>query len=528
MSICEIRGEFKPGYDTILTPQALAFVARLTERFGPRVDELLAHREERQREINAGQLPQVADRTREIRELDWIISDIPEDLLDRRLEVLTPARAETVVEALNSSVSVCIADLEDTLSPTWDNVMIGHRCLFDAARGELCYVREQDGEVHRQSDTSKVTLGMRPRGWHMVEKHLFVAGRPVPAALADVGLYLFHNAEALLARGSGPYISLPKLEGHQEAHLWTSVFEFAENDLGLRQYCIRATAFIETTPAIFEIDEILYVLKDYLVGLECGPADYVFSFIKTLHAHPQFVLPDQLNFDRNALFLQAYSRLAVKTAHERSILVIGGTAASLPHPDTDPKRRAEFAEAIRRQKQSEFEMGFDGTWVAHPDMVPVIGEILDELMPGPNQLSVTGGGEDVTAADLLTAPDGVVTEPGVRRNVRFGLRYLAAWLDGEGCIFFNDRREDMATAESARAQLWQWVHHDVQLETGQPLDAESFQRLLEEELPAAAEDLAQIGVGADHLALAADLFRNIVLRDDFVPFLSVEAYAHLP
>jgi malate synthase len=528
MAICEIRGEFKPGYETVLTPQALAFVARLTERFGASVDDLLEARAKRQAQVDDGKLPSFSARTREIRDLDWIIADIPEDLLDRRLEVLTPAKADTVIDALNSSVSVCIADLEDTLSPTWGNVVEGHRCLYAAARGELRHTRG-DGVEQTQSSDSRVTLGMRPRGLHMVEKHLYVDGRPVPAALADVGLHLYHNAEVLTERGSGPYISLPKLEGHPEARLWTNLFEFAENDLGLRQYCIRATAFIETMPAIFEIDEMLYVLKDYLVGVECGPADYVFSFIKTLHAHPSYVLPDQMHFDRQAPFLRAFSKLAVKTAHQRSILAIGGTAASLPEDDTDPEQRAAFADAIRKQKQAEFEMGFDGTWVAHADMVPVIGEILEELMPGVNQLSVMGGSGDVNASDLLTVPvDAVVTDPGVRRNIRFGLRYLAAWLSGEGCIFFHGRREDMATAEAARAQLWQWIRHGIKLPSGDAIDAAMFERLLADELPAAAKDLAHLGVDGDRLALAADLFRNIVLRDDFAPFLSTEAYTYLP
>ncbi|MEM9388102.1 MAG: malate synthase A [Pseudomonadota bacterium] len=518
MATCEMRGEFKPGFDAVLTPQALEFVARLTERFGSRVDELLATREQRQQAVDGGALPSVAVRTREIRELDWIIADIPEDLLDRRVELLTPARPQEVRDALRSSVSVCIADLEDTLSPTWDNVIQGHRCLQGAATGTLL-----DGD--EGAEQTEVTLGMRPRGWHMQEKHLYVGGRPVPASLADFGLYLFHCAEALTGRGSGPYLSLPKLEGHQEARLWASIFEFAENELGLRQYCIRATAFIETVPAIFEIDEILYVLKDYLVGLECGPADYVFSFIKTLHAHPDFVLPDQLNFDRSAEFLQSYSRLAVHTAHQRSILAIGGTAASLQEGAAHAE---SFLAKIRAQKQREFEMGFDGTWVAQPSMVPLITEILSDLMPGPNQLSVTGGGEEITAEALLTPPQGPVTEPGVRRNIRFALRYLAAWLGGEGCIFFNNRREDMATAESARAQLWQWVHHDVTLETGESMDEACFRRLLAEEVPLAAGDLAALGVDSERLSLAADLISDVVLRKDFVPFLSVQAYAHLP
>ncbi|MEO0972423.1 MAG: malate synthase A [Pseudomonadota bacterium] len=520
MASCEIRGAFKPGFDDVLTPHALEFVARLTERFGARVDELLATRDQRQADIDEGLLPSFADRTRQIRDLDWIIADIPEDLLDRRVELLTPARKEAVRAALRSEVSVCIADLEDTLSPTWDNIIQGHRCLQSAATGTLLAGEGAPPE-------HPVTLGMRPRGWHMEEKHLYVDGRPVPAALADFGLYLFHCAQALTARGSGPYLSLPKLEGHQEARLWASVFEFAENDLGLRQYGIRATAFIETVPAIFEIDEILYVLKGYLVGLECGPADYVFSFIKTLHAHADFVLPDQLNFDRSAGFLESYSKLAVRTAHQRSILAIGGTAASLA-ASTEQTDKVAFADAVRAQKQREFEMGFDGTWVGEPGMVPVISEILAELMPGPNQLSVLGGGEEITAEALLSPPKGPVTEPGVRRNIRFALRYLSAWLAGEGCIFFNNRREDMATAESARAQLWQWVHHDVTLETGELMDEHCFRRLLAEELPAAASDLTDLGVAGDRLTLAAELISDLVLRKDFVPFLSTHAYAHLP
>lgn len=518
MANCEIRGEFKPGYETILTPQALQFVARLTERFGPRVDELLENRRQRQAQIDAGQLPSFAASTRQIRDLDWIIADIPEDLLDRRVELLTPARHAEVREGLSSNVSVVIADLEDTLSPTWENVMLGQQCLREAASGQLT-----DGAAG-----AKVTLGMRPRGWHMTEKHLYVDGRPVPASLADFGLYLFHTATSLLARGSGPYISLPKLEGHQEARLWTSVFEFAENELGLRQYCIRATAFIETLPALFEIDEILYVLKDYLVGLECGPADYVFSFVKTLHAHGELVLPDHLNFDRQSPFLEAYSRLAVKTAHQRSILAIGGTAASIP-ASVEGEERERFVQAIRSQKQREFQMGFDGTWVAQPDMVPVLEAILEELLPGPNQLSAIGSADDIAAEALLAAPHGPVTDQGVRENIRFGLRYLTAWLGGEGCIFFNNRREDMATAELARAQLWQWVHHGVTVDdSGQVLDAAAIRRLVAEELPAAEQDLQRVGVDADRLNLAAEIFNDIVLREDFRPFLSVEAYAHLP
>lgn len=527
MAHCEIRGDFKPGYDSILTPQALQFVARLTERFGARVAELLANRRERQVQIDAGQMLAFSDATREIRDLDWIISDIPEDLLDRRIELLTPARPREVLEGLHSSVSVVIADLEDTLSPTWDNIINGQRCLLAAASRTLTATDDATGATIDQQGDACATLGMRPRGWHMVEKHLYVDGRPVPAPLADFGLYLFHTAQALIDRGSGPYISLPKLEGHQEARLWASVFEFAENDLGLRQYCIRATAFIETLPAIFEIDEILYVLKDYLVGLECGPADYVFSFVKTLHAHADYALPDQLNFDRDAEFLRAYSRLAVKTAHQRSILAIGGTAASIPATASEEERQG-FIEEIRRQKRGEFEIGFDGTWVAQPDMVPVLSVILDELMPGVNQLSARGTVDDIGAESLLSPPTGPVTEPGVRGNIRFGLRYLAAWLGGEGCIFFNNRREDMATAELARAQLWQWVHHGVTLASGERLDEAMLRRLLAEELPAAQNDLARVGVDSQRLTLAGEIFADVVLREDFVPFLSVEAYHHLP
>ncbi len=526
MASCEIRGEFKPGFETVLTPHALGFVARLTERFGPKISELLALRGARQKQVNGGELPDHQASTLQIRELDWIVAEIPEDLQDRRLEGVVPALTRHLLVALNCDVNVCIADMEDTLSPTWDNVVNAHCALYEACRGTLKGIAS-DG-VERAMGANTPTLALRPRGLHSIEKHLYVNGQPVPAALVDVGLHLFHNADALVARGSGPYISLPKLESQHEARLWTSVLEFAETDLGLRQYGIRASAYIETLPAIFEIDEILYVLKDYLVGLECGPLDYLFSFVKTLHAHPEYVLPDQSHFDMEASFVHAYLSAAIQTAHQRGVLVVGGSAAHAPFALDDPDY-ASYLSSMRERKRGEIDMGFDGTWVTQGGLVPEIKAVYEQHMHGKNQLGRLLRDLRVTSKDLLDVPVGQITMEGVRNNVRLAVRYLAAWLTGRGWIVINNRRNEMASAEFARACLWQWVHHRTGvLEDGTNIDMPMVSALLQESVAVVREDLAAIDVDDGQVKLAVQLLSEVTASDEFVSFLSDVAYEYLP
>lgn len=521
MASCEIRGAFKPGFDTVLTPEALEFVAMLAERFGPTVQELLAARESTQAAIDGGQLPDFLSGTREIRELDWMIAELPDDLQDRRIEILAQAQPARLIAALNSGASVCVADFEDSLAPTWNNVIVGQRCLYEAVRGELSHERADGTRQTLGADTA--TLAIRPRGWHLPERHLYVNGEPVAGSLVDFGLYFFHNAEELLRRGSGPYFSLPKLENHREAHLWTSVFEFAENQLGVPQYSIKATAFIETLLAAFEIDEILYVLKDYLVALECGPSDYLFSFIKTLRAHPEFVLPERRSIELTQRFLHTYGQLAVKSAHHRGVLAIGGTAAQIPVAEDEEANAAQLA-AVRREKSHEIDGGYDGTWVAHPDIVPVVRSLFEDAVDGPNQLGRLRRDLTVTATDLLTVPEGQISAQGLRDNVRLCVLYLGAWLGGEGCVEYEHSLEDMAAVEAARAQLWQWVHHGAKLDDGSVVTMDIVAGFIREELDLLRATVGEAGFTARCYARAGELLESVTAAAILPDFLTLAAY----
>ncbi len=477
---CTVTGDMRPEYAEILTDGALRFVTDLARRFGPRVSELLARRVTRQAEIDAGQLPDFLPETRAVRDSDWRVTVTPADLADRRVEITGPTDRKMIINALNSGARVFMADCEDSLTPTWDNVVRGQVNLRDAVTRRIEFL-SPDGRVYRLNP-SVATLIVRPRGWHLPEKHLQVDGRPVPGAFVDFGLYLFHNHAALKQRGSGPYFYLPKTESHLEARLWADVFRHAEQVLGLTPQSIKATVLIETILAAFEMDEILWELKDYIVGLNCGRWDYIFSFIKKFSRYPEFVLPDRQQVTMTTHFLRSYSRLLIKTCHRRGAYAMGGMAAQIPIKNDPAANEAALAK-VRADKEREAGDGHDGTWVAHPGLVPVAMEIFDRLMPTPNQLHRKLEDVEVRAADLLAVPDGAITETGLRNNVNVSLQYMASWLGGNGCVPIHNLMEDAATAEIARSQVWQWIRHPRGvLDDGRRVTVELFRTILGEEL----------------------------------------------
>jgi malate synthase len=525
-----VRGPVRPGYERVLTPDALAFVAGLARAFEPRVAELLARRRERQARLDVGESFDFLRDTGAIRAADWAVSPLPADLLDRRVEITGPTDRKMVINALNSGASVFMADFEDANSPTWDNLVEGQANLADAVRRIISYTAPETGKRYALHERIAV-LFVRPRGWHLVERHLTVDGRPVPAALFDFGLFLFHNAKEQLARGTGPYFYLPKMESHLEARMWNDVFLRAQSALGIPRGTIKATCLIETLPAAFEMDEFLWELREHSCGLNCGRWDYIFSFIKKRGGDPSAVLPDRSQVTMDKGFLAAYSTLLVKTCHRRRVHAMGGMAAQIPIKD-DPRANAIALEKVRADKLREVGAGHDGTWVAHPALVPIAREIFDAHMPGPNQLDVDRRDAAVTRDDLLRVPEGPRTEEGLRHNVRVGIQYIEAWLRGNGCVPLYHLMEDAATAEISRAQVWQWLHHGATV-GGTPLGVDRFARVVEEEMQllrragkggAPTEGSAGGGVGAGRLAEARELFVRLCTTPRFEEFLTVAAY----
>jgi malate synthase len=515
-----VRGDYRP----ILSPDALEFISALTERFGPRVATLLQAREERQKRLDAGELPDFLPETKAVRESQWSVAPIPADLRDRRVEITGPTDRKMIINALNSGAKVFMADCEDSLSPTWENVILGQVNLFDAVRRNIELVSEQ-GKVYRLNSQTAVLI-VRPRGWHLYEKHLTWRGEPVPAAFVDFGLYLFHNAQELIARGTGPYFYLPKLESHLEARLWAEVFGFAEQRLGLAHGTIRATVLIETILAAFEMDEILHELKDYIVGLNCGRWDYIFSFIKKFAQRADFLLPDRQAVTMTTHFLRSYSLLCIRTCHRRGAFAMGGMAPQIPIKD-DPKANELALSKVRADKEREATDGHDGTWVAHPGLVPIAREIFDRIMQSPNQLHKRRADVNVSAKDLLAIPEGKITEAGFRNNVSVSLQYMAAWLAGNGCVPINNLMEDAATAEISRAQIWQWIRHPRGvLEDGRKITAELFRAALEAErlrLNAPGHPYS----GTPYYDAAAKLLEEITTAAEFITFLTLAAYRKL-
>lgn len=515
----EVRAPWHAGYADILSADALEFVASLVREFSARRKELLAQRQVRQAEFDAGLWPDFLPETANIRAADWKVAPIPTDLLDRRVEITGPSGdRKMVINALNSGAKMFMADFEDANSPTWENSVGGQINLRDAALGVIEFTSPEGKRYQLRQPVA--TLLVRPRGWHLDERHLFVDGQPAPASLVDFGLYLFHNARTLLAHGSGPYFYLPKLESHLEARLWNDVFVVAQRWLGLPQGTIRATVLIETIVASFEMDEILYELRDHAAGLNCGRWDYIFSYIKKLRNHPEVILPDRAQVTMTSPFMHAYSLLVIQTCHRRGAHAIGGMAAQIPVKNDVQANDAALAK-VRLDKQREAQDGHDGTWVAHPALVSVAMEVFDHRMPSANQIDRLREDVRVTASDLLQVPDGTITEEGLRTNVSVGIQYIEAWLRGQGAVPIFNLMEDAATAEISRAQVWQWIRHPRGvLQDGRDITLDLVQTFVAEELSRIRAAMAP----EDHLAEAAALFVTLVATDPFEEFLTLRAY----
>jgi len=523
----EIRGAvFGPERERILKPKALEFVAKLERTFGGRRRELLQAREARQVQIDAGELPDFLPETAHIRHGDWKVAPIPADLQDRRVEITGPAGdRKMVINAFNSGAYMYMADFEDANSPTWDNGLLGQINLRDAINGTIEY-SNPDGKTYRLNER-KATLIVRPRGWHLEEKHLFVDGKPVSGALFDFGLFMFHNAQTLIEQGSGPYFYLPKLESRLEARLWNDVFVFAQDELGIPQGTIKATVLIETILAAFEMDEILYELREHSAGLNCGRWDYIFSYIKKLRNQPHVILPDRSVVTMASPFMNAYSLLAIQTCHKRGAHCIGGMAAQIPVKN-DPQANEEAMSKVRADKLREVRNGHDGTWVAHPGLVPVAKAVFDEHMPEPNQVSRQLDDVIITAEQLLEVPLGVITEAGVRTNVSVGMQYIEAWLRGSGAVPINNLMEDVATAEISRAQLWQWIRHPKGvLDDGRKVTAEMFMQSLQEEMEKVMRGLPYSEQYDRKFDVASELYRRMTLSEQFEEFLTLQGYKYL-
>lgn len=518
----DVLGNVAPEYAHVLTSEALAFIAGLHRRFEADRKRVLALRAERQAKFDAGALPDFLPETREIREGDWKVGSVPADLLDRRVEITGPCDRKMVVNALNSGASVFMADLEDATSPGWDNIISGQANLIDLWAGRIDFTDPDTGKSYKLNDERAVLI-LRPRGWHLPERHILVDGEEMSGALADFGLYFFHNAKATLAQGTGPYFYLPKLESHHEARLWNDVFVAAQDELGIDVGTIKATILIETLPAGFEMDEILYELRDHIIGLNCGRWDYIFSFIKTLRNNPDYVLPDRAQVVMGQAFLGAYSTLLIRTCHRRGAFAMGGMAAQIPNR-RDPEANAAALAKVKADKEREAREGHDGTWVAHPDLVPVAKAVFDELMPGANQLDNAGSSAEITQSDLLEIHDGQKTEAGLRENIRVGVQYIEAWLGGRGAVPLYNLMEDAATAEICRAQIWQWLRFGAELEDGRKVTKELFQALLDDEMAELRKVLGDDAFSAGHFEQATALFSKMSTSDEFEEFLTLPAY----
>ncbi|MBA2492986.1 MAG: malate synthase A [Gammaproteobacteria bacterium] len=517
----ELTGQLTSQFKEILTPAALDFIAALAWRFTGRRDELLARRLERQTLLDAGVMPDFLEETAEIRASNWQVAPPPADLQDRRVEITGPVDRKMIINGLNSGAKVFMADFEDAHAPTWAGTMQGQINLRDAVNGSIEFTNNR-GKQYRLND-EVATLIVRPRGWHLPEKNVLLDGLPVPAALLDFGLYIFHNAHSLLERGSGPYFYLPKLENHVEARLWNDVFKFAEKYLRLPPGSIRVTVLIETILAAFEMDEILYELRDHVVGLNCGRWDYIFSFIKCFHKHPEYVLADRAQLTMAAHFMNSYSLLLIKTCHRRGAHAMGGMAAQIPIKDDSQANECALAK-VRADKEREARNGHDGTWVAHPGLVRVAEDIFNRYMPEASQKHRQLGDLEITAHDLLAIPEGAITEAGFTGNVCAALRYIAAWRGGQGSVPIHNLMEDVATAEIARAQLWQWIRYPKGvLSDGRKVTAELFEHALTRELALIRAELGDDGFEKSHAPAAAELLRRLVTDDRFAEFLTLRA-----
>ena len=520
-----VAGPEIPGGEAILTPEALELVADLCFTFGPRIEALLDQRAQTQARWDAGERPRFLAQTEAIRRGSWRVAAIPNDLRCRTVEITGPVDPKMVINALNSGADVFMADFEDASAPTWSNMITGQLALRDAVRRTLEFVDPKSGKRYVLGD-SLATLLVRPRGLHLPERHLRLGDRPVPGALVDFGLYFFHNARELLARGSGPYFYLPKLQSHLEARLWNDVFVHAQARLGIPRGSVRATVLIETLPAAFEMDEILHELREHSAGLNCGRWDYIFSCIKTLRGDPTRVFPDRGEVGMTQPFMRAYTQLLIQTCHRRGVHAMGGMAAQIPRKDDPAANEAALAK-VARDKQREASDGHDGTWVAHPGLIPTARAAFASVTTAPNQLGRMREDVKVGASDLLATPTGPRSEAGLRLNVRVGIQYLEAWLSGNGCVPLYFMMEDAATAEISRAQVWQWRKHGATLDDGRVVDAALVERVIAEELEVVRAELGDATFESGRFALARELFTELVLADELADFLTLRAYSQL-
>lgn len=516
----EFRAPITEQQKQILTPEAVEFIVALQREFNAERKHLLARRAERQKRLDAGERPDFLPETKSIRESEWTVAPLPADLLDRRVEITGPVDRKMIINALNSGAKVFMADLEDSTTPTWANLLDGQQNLYDAVRRIIAYDDAGTGK-HYELKPQTAVLFVRARGWHMEERHMYVDGEPVSGSIFDFGLYFFHNAREALGRGTGPYFYLPKMESHLEARLWNSIFVKAQQMLGIPQGSIKATVLIETILATFEMDEILYELREHSAGLNCGRWDYIFSFIKKLAGDTSILLPDRGQVTMKTHFMRSYSKLCIKTCHRRNVSAMGGMSALIPIKN-DPEANEKAMEGVKADKEREASDGHDGTWVAHPALVPVAMEVFDRIMPAPNQISKQLPDFTTTAADLLQVPTGTITEAGLKQNVAVGLGYVEAWLRGIGCVPLFNLMEDAATAEISRAQLWQWVHHNATLEDGRKVTADLCDSYIDAEMERSKSlpDPARVKAYAE----AAKLMRELIRSDKFTEFLTTPAY----
>ncbi|KOF11537.1 malate synthase [Planococcus glaciei] len=521
-----IKNEVTPQMETILTPEALAFIEKLQVNFDKQRIALLEKRQVRQKEIDGGKPLDFLPETEHIRESDWTIAPLPEDMQDRRVEITGPTNRKMLINALNSGAKMFMADLEDATAPNWFNVMDGQINLRDAVRREISFEAPGAGKKYTLNEQTAVLM-VRPRGWHLLEKNIEIDGKPASGSLVDFGLYFFHNAQELIDRGTGPYFYLPKMESHLEARLWNDVFVFAQSELGIPQGTIRATVLIETILAAFEMDEILYELRDHSAGLNCGRWDYIFSVIKRMRNRPEYLFPDRSQVTMTVPFMRAYTQLCIQTCHKRNAPALGGMAAQIPIKGNPEANDAAFRK-VAEDKRREATDGHDGTWVAHPGMVAVAMEQFDELMPTPNQIHRKREDVSVTAEDLVEVQKGSITEEGLRSNISVGIQYIASWLSGNGAAPINNLMEDAATAEISRSQVWQWIRHPKgKLEDGRDITVALFHEILEEEADKIKETVGDAIYLSGHYAEARELFTDLTLQSDFAEFLTLPGYEKL-
>jgi malate synthase len=519
-----LKAELLPGFEEILTEEALEFVVKLQRNFNKRRLELLAARVEKQKQIDSGKLPDFLPETKNIRESEWVAAPIPADLQDRRVEITGPVDRKMIINALNSGAKVFMSDFEDSNSPFWNNNIEGQINLRDAIRKTISFKNEA-GKEYKLNEITAVLM-VRPRGWHLPEKHVTVDGEVMSGSLFDFGLFFFHNAKQLIANGTGPYFYLPKMESHLEARLWNDVFVFAQNELEIPQGTIKATVLIETITATFELHEIIYELREHMAGLNCGRWDYIFSYIKKLRNLNGYVLPDRGQVTMAVPFMAAYSKLVIQTCHKRRVHAMGGMSAFIPIKNNEAENNAAI-EKVRVDKVREVTNGHDGTWVAHPGLVSVAMDVFNANMTTPNNYSITREGEVTTQKDLLTAPEGTISEAGLRMNINVGILYIESWLRGVGAAALHNLMEDAATAEISRTQVWQWIKNGSKLNDGRTVTYELFKEILPSELENVKAYVGENAYNSVTMKRAIEIFDELVQQGDYKEFLTLPAYEEI-